>query len=300
MEQKNPITTKKLILVKQLYQQAVVHSNSQHNMVSRILSIICFDLAVETILKVIVYSLDETKDPADSFHPLMQQCDNLFEKHEYEELPDRANIKHVHSIRNDAQHKAKYPNEFDVNDCRTYVKDFLEKIMNNVWDISFEKLSVVDYVQHKRVKDLLVEAETAFSQGDYKLSVEKASSGLTCALHYVDIAMVGRKSILNHAFLTQGSFGLDTDEDTSRSFKRMQETLLYISLGMNLNDIMHFRKIAGDATILALGQIQHYNVKQDINVNDAEFVVMYSIDTVVEIERIVGNLKAPFGKEDWY
>lgn len=43
-------------------------------------------------------------------------------------------------------------------------------------------------------------------------------------------------------------------------------------------------------------------MKESINVNDAEFVVMYSIESVVQIEGIVGNLDAPFGKEylRWY
>lgn len=296
----DPITHKKLILVKQLYQQAVVQSSSKHSMVSRILSVIGFYLAVETVLKAIVGSLDTTKKPADSFQSLIQQTDSQLISANLPQIPDKPKIQHVHSLRNDAQHKAKYPNESDVNDSRTYIKDFLQKIITDVWDISFEKISLTDIVQHDQVKDFLVKAEFALSQDDYPLAVKQAAAGLTLALNRVENAIVGRKSSFSRAFLVEGAFGEpESDKNLLSAFERMQETLLYISLGMNFSDYMHFRQISGNILIFP-DEVHQDSMKEFIDYDDAYFVVMYSIDSVVQIEGQVGNLDAPFGKEYWY
>jgi hypothetical protein len=57
------IVRKKLILVKQLYQNALLQSSSRHNILNRILSVIGFDLSTETLLRAIVSSLETRKVP---------------------------------------------------------------------------------------------------------------------------------------------------------------------------------------------------------------------------------------------
>ena len=295
------ITRKKLILVKQLYQQAVVQSSSKHSMVSRILSVIEFDLAVETVLKAIVGSLDTTKKPAEDFNALVQQTESLLNSADLPQIPDKARIRHVHSLRNAAQHNASYPNESEVNDSRTYIKDFLHQIIADVWDISFEKISLTDIVQHDQVKNYLVDAEIALSQDDYPLAVKHAVNGLTLALSYVEKAIVGSKSSFSRAFPVEGDLGgHNTNKNLVHAFERMQETLLYVSLGMNFSDFMHLRQISGNITFVVGGGVYQDSMKESIDADDAYFVVMYSIDSVVQIEGHVGNLDTPLGKEYWY
>ena len=155
----DPITRKKLIIVKQLYQNAMIQSESHHSMISRLLSVIGFDLAIETVLRAIVGSLDSSKSPANEFQGLVQQCDNLMTIAGYNVVPDKANIQYIHSIRNDAQHKAKYPNESDVSDCRTYARDFLRRLVVELWGLDFEQISLIDVIQHEKVRQYLIEAE---------------------------------------------------------------------------------------------------------------------------------------------
>ncbi len=298
----DPITHRKLILVKQLYQQAVVQSASHHSFVSRIMSVIGFDLAVETVLKVVVGSLEPSKVPSDSFQGLVQQSETLMLAAGCNLVPDKANIQYVHLIRNDAQHKAKYPNESDVSDCRTYTRDFLQKIIADVWDSSFEKISLTDIVQHEKVKEFLVSAETALSQGNYQQAVEQAAAGLTWALSLVKTAVVGRTPMSAKAFLLEDMSGrTKSDSVAYRAFERMQETLLYVALGMNYADYMRYRRISGTVIITLNGTLHHFSsMKEHFDASDAEFVVAYCIDTVVHIESRVGRLDAPFGLSRWY
>lgn len=298
------ITYKKLVLVKQLYQQAIVQSNSKHSIVSRILSVIEFDLAIETLLYTIVRFIDKNQNPKNDFDKLIKQVEELLPNNKLPELPGTANINRIHSIRNDAQHKAKYPNETDLNDCRTYARDFLAQVVTNIWNIPFEKISLTNEVLHEQVKKFLVEAETALSRGDYQVAVKQAAVGLTLALNRVERAIVGNKNSYfgRGAFLLEGVGGkLEANADIFSAFMRMQETLLYVSLGMQFNDYMHFRQIAGYIEFSGEDrEPSQYDMKESINANDAEFVVMYSIESVIQIEGIVGNLDSPFGKDRLY
>ncbi len=62
-----PITRRKTVLVKELYQQGEKQSEMQYSTSNRIMSVIGFDLGSETHLKAIVCVLDQQKPPAESF-----------------------------------------------------------------------------------------------------------------------------------------------------------------------------------------------------------------------------------------
>lgn len=298
------ITHKKLILVKQLYQNAVVLSGSQHSTINRILSIIGFDLSIETSLRAAVGSLDSSRTPADGFQGLIQQVDNLCTQAGMNPIPDRANIQHIHSIRNDAQHKAKYPNESDINDCRTYTRDFLHKIFFEIWGVDFENISLVDIVQHDRVKRFLAEAETALEQKDYQLAVQHSAAGLTYALNRVQRAVVGYMPSFTNRFMMIDSFGREASESNGRdvyqAFKRIQDTVMYLSMGMNYSEYMKYKQISGFVIFTISGEPNFQGMKENIEPDEAEFVVAYCTESIEKIESLVGDINAPFGRERWY
>ena len=131
----DPTTLKKLVLAKQLYQQALNYSLPPFVTARKILAVICFDISTETSLKSAISFLDSGKQPADSFQGVVQQCENLMQKSGVGPLQDKPNIEHVHDLRNDAQHKAKFPTDAEVGDCRTYTKDFQDKLFQPIVDV---------------------------------------------------------------------------------------------------------------------------------------------------------------------
>lgn len=298
------ITHKKLVLVKQLHHQAVVRTHLPSSIVARIIGLICFDLSVETVLKTAVSCLDPTKTPADSFQSLLQQCETLMTSSILGSIPDKANIQYVHSLRNDAQHKAKYPNDSDINDCRTYCTDFHNKFLTQLWGLSIDAISLTDLIQHAEVKSYLVNAESNLAKRNYVDSVENASAGLTMALQLVENAIVGRISSFKEAFMMSDISGrrVEPDRDTFRAFRRMQNVLLYLTLEMDYADYIRYIDVAGITFFTADGKHHHNNIKQPLQPNDAEFVVAYCIETVAQIEDKVGKLDAPFGRDrlEWF
>jgi hypothetical protein len=86
------ITRKKLILVRQIYQRAIVQSEVLHSDFDRIMSLIAFDLASETVLKAVVGALEPSKNTDKDFQSIIQQADALFAKHALSELPAGASL----------------------------------------------------------------------------------------------------------------------------------------------------------------------------------------------------------------
>ena len=177
------VITKKLLLVKQLYLQSLLQAKVRQSDVGRITTIVIFDLAIETMLKTITLALDPKKDPDETFEALIQQADDLMMKAGLLSLPNKTPIRHVHSIRNDAQHKARYPSDAEVNDCRTYTRDFLTAACSQIWGEQFEKISMLDLIQHEDVKAYLSQAEKSLSENDLERALAHAKEGVNQAIY---------------------------------------------------------------------------------------------------------------------
>ncbi len=296
------ITQRKLVLTKRLFHHAVVQSNSVHSPVSRIISIIGFDLSSETMLKTVVAGLETTKPPADAFQPLIDQADRLLQANSLGTLPDRTNLQYVHSIRNDAQHKAKYPNETDVGDCRAFTKGFLQSVVQQVWGIDFDCLSMADLVRNTSAKQYLLQAEAEYARGDYQKALDNAAAGLTLVLNRVQRGIVGDPhDPFVKAFVMADQFGRDMKPSTKiyDAFAKIQRTTLFLALGMSLPDYMRFADLAGTTVFTIDGNFHRAGGKLQVGEKDAEIALAYTSSTVVEIEERVGDVERPFGRE-WF
>jgi hypothetical protein len=299
----DPIARRKLVLTKQLFQHAVVMS-AHHGTTSRILALVSFDLSAETALRATVSALDPTKTPADGFQALVQQCDDALAKFGVASLPDRANIQHVHGLRNDAQHKAKYPNESDVSDARTYVRDFVQKLISQLWNVDFSALRMTELVQDEKARRFLTQAEEHLEKGETSESTRSAAAGLGWALACVERAVVGHFPSFTGGIAIIDSFGRPASDYNSRealrALERMQDTLLYVALGLDYAAYMRCRQIAGTPQFTLDGTAHFFGGKENAELAEGEFVLAFCTDSVVQIESRVGNLDAPFGSDRWY
>lgn len=296
------LTLKKLTLTKQIYQRAIRNSKST-NPADRIISVILYDLSVETILNTVVSSIDSTKTPADHFPGLLSQVELLMTQKGLGVVPDRNNILRIHNIRNDAQHDARDPSESDQSDCATYCRDFLKNISKQVWDLDFEKISLADLVQNSTIKQYLIDAEEALKNKDYKKAVEKAATGLEKSLNMVSKSVVGRAPAFDNQIVVSDTFGRNQkpSREYSQSIENMRRTLAFLALNINYIDYLQFKKIAGNPswTIGNTDPVDFYNQKTNILENDAEYVISFSVNSILSMEGTVGDLDKPFGK-DWY
>jgi hypothetical protein len=305
----SPVINKKLVLVRQLYQSAVMQEISHNSPVSRIMAVIGFDLCVETVLKVVISSLDTKDQPEKIFEAVIQQANDKLQKNGLPLIPDEANIRHVHSTRNDAQHKAKYPTESDVVDCKIYVRDFLEKLLNQTWGIGLEEINIIDLVQNQIAKAYLSKSEEALNHGDYEHAVRQANTGLAWATWHIQKRLFGRRANLSEdldfrdyedivdeglADAINNAFEPVRNE-IAHKLNSIEEALLSVSVGMNYTQFVKLKMILpGDVVGFSEngGAIyQQYLFKKKITEDDAKFALNYCIDAVIQIESQIGDIE---------
>lgn len=292
------ITRKKLILVRQLYQRAVLQAETMHSFVDRIMAVIGMDLANETLLKAVVGALYTKSGAATDFQPVLQQADGLLLKSGLPEVPDKARIQHVHNLRNDAQHKAKYPNENDVSDCRTYTRDFLRRIIRDVWGADFETLSLVDTIQHPKVKGHLLDAEAELRNGNYLQAIIKAMAGYGWTISLTKASIMGQLPYDARAFLvTDGSERQKESEQIFRIFKDMRDTIMRSVVGISFSSYRRYRQITESVGHVIFYEDGGYSAnatggKPDIK--EAEYVIEFATNAVLQIECLVGDIERPF------
>lgn len=290
------ITLKKLILVKQLYNRAVLQAETHHSPVDRIMAIICFDLTHETVLKAVVGTL--TSNPAKTeFEPVLQQADSLLSAHSLPEVPDKAKIRFVHSIRNDAQHKAKYPNPTDVSDCRTYSRDFLRQIMLNVWDKNFESLSLVDAIQNKTIKGYLVGGEENLANSEYTQSVIKSVAAFSWAMSNIKSSIVGRMpSRASEILVDDGRENPKPSREMFQVISHMRDTVMRSIIGVSFPGYLRFKRITDSFHVVFYGGGDYDSAISGPvpNAQEAEYVLEFTTNAILQIESLVGDIEKPF------
>jgi len=312
----NPITHKKLVIVRQLFESASVQASSRYSPVSRIMAVIGFDLAVETILKTIVSSLDTREQPDKAFQGVLQQANDKLQESGFPPLPDEANIRHVHGLRNDAQHKAKYPTDDDVKECQFYVSSFLQKAMLQLWNIEFRNISIAELIQNEKSKEYMLNAEKALIQDDFENTIRQAYAALLWVTSNVRKQLFSRERTLSESFdFRKVSDQIDTDladaietgfepirDEISYEIGSIQDTMLLFAIGVNYAQYVRLQMILPDA----IGFDNNGNLfmqpslfKKKITKSDAQFALNYCIDAIIQVEAQIGDIENMPQPPDW-
>ncbi len=288
------ITRKKLILVRQIYQRAVIQSEVLHSEFDRIMSLIAFDLANETILKAIVAVLDPAKTADNKFQAIIQSADALLVAKGLPDVPDKVKIQHVHSLRNDAQHKAKFPNASDVSDCRTYTRDFLQQVVSNTWGQDFHTISLTDVITHPRVRSLLVQAEVNLKEDKPEWAIGHAKAAFEVAVHKVKPSVVGRYADnMRTSFEFKGKW-LHLDSSMVDTIKKISNAVFLSVVGLDHPSYLRYVKLSWKIGVANFGDRIEIGLNEMPTLEAAEYVVNYVINSVIQIESLVGDIEMPF------
>lgn len=282
------ITRRKLILVRQIYQRAMVQSEALHSDFDRIMSLIAFDLASETVLKAVVGALEPSKTADKDFQAIIQQADALLLRKGLPEVPDKAKIQHVHGLRNDAQHKAKYPSNNDVSDSRTYTRDFLQGLVSNVWGIDFDSIRLTDIVQHQLVREYLSKAEEGLEKGEYAKAAIQAIAGFNYALNSVKASIVGYTY-----------FSSQVSSEIYWSINSIKDVLVLPVIGLDYPSYTKYKRLTSNISVhfMADSGMDSNISGPDPSADEAAFIVNYAVNSVIQIESFVGDVDKPFGVE---
>jgi hypothetical protein len=293
------ITHKKLILIKQIYQRAEVQSASQHSDVDRILSLIGFDLANETLLKNAITAVDSTAEIISNIKSLIKTANSVFAiaSPQIPPVPDAQKIRRVRDIRNGAMHEAKYPTATDISDCRTYTRDFLQQLVSNVWGLDFNSIRLTDLVRGSEVKSHLIQAEAELEAGNYTSAAAKAVAGFNLAFGVIQSSIVGQMPQYVDAIMISGGNETKKSRDVYEALKKTRRVLAVSVIGLNYQNYIYYRRLTQYIHVAHFGggHIEAAISGPKPTEDEAAYIVNYAITAVLQIEALVGDISKPFG-----
>jgi hypothetical protein len=330
-EELTEITSIRLSLVEQLFLYATEQSTGARSLRRRIVAVIGFDLAVENALRAAITALDpKFKPDTDATHPkLVQHANDALARRSYALLPQGAGIAYLHHVRNDAQHNGRYPSEDEVAECRAHARAFLTELITQIWSIDFQSVSLAGLIRNADVHELLRRAEKEMENRDFAGSVKSANAGFSWLLAAASREFFPRsgrrlweglgpvkwniglgepsKPKLDPLIAKELEAMKKAHSDEVRSirhklsglrqqardeFDMIEEPLLCSLIKLNYADYIRFRGIAGHPRFNAGPQdFSVRDMKVDISIEEAEFVLAFSIDASLQIEAelAIGN-----------
>jgi hypothetical protein len=284
-------TLKKLILIKQIYQRALIQSQSTHRIVDRMLAVVGFDFANETTLKTVAVALNPTIQLERPFPKVRTQVESELKK-QNKNLLDTIKIQDVHDVRNATQHQARYPNKIEVSDSRTYTRDFLTQAFTEIWETSFESLSLVDEIQSSSVKNHLLEAEQNLAKEDYSGTFVKsiiAFNVMTVGLANWLTENIG--SSVNGIVVTKSFRKQESSDELLKAFIKTRELVVLQTIGINPQEYLKYKKVTRFVLFDDAGSnFPNFEFKseKEFTPENAEYVFNFVTNSIVQIESL-GN-----------
>lgn len=285
-------TRKKLIIVKQIYQRALIQSQFTHRDVDRMLAVIGFDLANETILKAVAVELNNTIQLKRYFKEVIEQINVELGKKGKPQF-DTINIGKVHDIRNATQHHARYPTEYELNDCRTYTRDFLEKTFNDIWRESFDSISLVDVIQNSIAKKYLTEAETDLINDKliYVLAKSKASFQIVIG-EIANKITENISSWINAIVVTETFKEQEPSISVFQAFMKTRELIAFQVAGINPQEYLKYKRLSSTVAV-HLYQDDGYSwniLGREPTKDESEYVLNFVTNSIVQIESLDADI----------
>ncbi len=285
-------TLKKLNLIKEIYQRALTQSQFTHRNIDRMLAIIQYDLANETVLKTIVIDLNPTVQLSKYFDHVINQA-KLELKNRDKILSNVTQIQHIHKLRNETQHHARFPTELELNDCRTYTRDFLIKTFYEVWGVSFESISLIDSIQNSVVKNLLLETEQEFEKENFLKTVINSKGAFQIVIDKLADSITGEiDSHVNGIVVTQHFKKAESNKEVFKSFQKTRELVAFQVIGINLQEYLRYLnltcsiRIATDRSGIISSRT---NFKSNPTKEETEYIFNFVINAIISIENLNQN-----------
>lgn len=125
----------------------------------------------------------------------------------------------MHSIRNDAQHKAKYPNLSDLEESEIYTNDFCNELILNTFGLTFSELSTLDWIVDPNIKLLLNQSIDYINSGNLKKAATLTKIAFDYGKRCLD-ELVPRK--------TEGLYPRQINELSTETVEYISSIMLYL------------------------------------------------------------------------
>jgi hypothetical protein len=160
----NQSTLHKLLLARRLYELAR-ENTSAANDISLSIGINLLQDAVELFLLAVSEHVNAGVQSGTNFDKYM---DLINAKILPKELPFRPRLVALNKLRVNSKHYGLAPARSEVEGLQVTVREFFEEVASSILGLAFATVSLIDLVRDGEVKELLREAESAFSDGNFE------------------------------------------------------------------------------------------------------------------------------------
>jgi len=155
--EKDQLAFRRLLLAKQLYQHGYDHSIKE-GAINKMISIHNFHNSIELLLKAILLQYEIRQDSTlnIAFDQMLGEIDNhsLFRENNIQ-LPYRQQLPILNQQRNHVQHHGAEPERSVMEEWRVISRRFLQHAISIFFNLNFDELTPVDFVEDKAIKELL-------------------------------------------------------------------------------------------------------------------------------------------------
>lgn len=260
----------------------------------RILAVIGFDLANESLIKTVISELAKKPVVVDGFHDCIDEANRLLRTQRLPELTEIKKIKHIHGIRNDAQHRAKYPNEVDVNDAQTYTRDFISNTVKAIWNEDFEKISLADLIQSDEIREYIVKAQDRLIEGEFTDSVVSSMIAFDRTKFKIRAAVIGSSRPLK--LESKSKQEERAWESLQKELNTLRNLQMYSVIGIDFRGYRRFGQITSGIAVHHFGGDKYSTTlmgRGQSSETDAEFALEFVTNSVLKMERFVGDVDNP-------
>lgn len=297
------ITHRRLVVVVQALIGGERDSRSPREYL-RTRAVMQLDFAIEGALKAALLALDSAKTPPEQFAGLIDSLNALLEKEGLDEVPQAANLFTLHRVRNDAQHRARYPTEREVNESRVHARDFLSGLVSQVWGVTLDQLSLARLIVDDEARQHLQDAERYLDESNYEKSAQSSALAVDRALTDTRRRLVGPslspygETRFVMVDRTGRSQGLAIDREAMHAtdaLKAMQGTLLHLVLNLDRSEYAKFVSVTGLVIRFIDGRVEFGRAPNDPPYDrvGAEFALNFATETVLAIEELGSSAPDP-------
>lgn len=177
-------------------------------------------------------------------------------------LPYRQEIRNLNLMRNMVQHHVIEPDQSSMDDWRLFSYRFLKRVFDNYFEIDFDKISRISFVNDEGLRNYLEKAQQEFEVGDYDSASCLAAGAFEYASFSISDFIPGSNSeFFITSSLRHSGVGRYLHDAFQKTLKRVDESEHFSALlasGVNLSEYKKYKDSSPFVHIMADGQ-QHYD-----------------------------------------
>lgn len=147
-----------LIFVKQLFLHGLDHSQKP-GPINRMIAIHNVHNSVEILIKAVAIKFGIKLSRNTALNDLIDKVSAEYQSKFNRELPYKKNIKDLNDHRNSVQHAGDPPSIEIIKKYLPKVEIFLEEVIREIFNIEFDKISILDFIENDSLKLILKKAD---------------------------------------------------------------------------------------------------------------------------------------------